>query len=296
MGYGGHRRGALLLLIVLPIMLLTSSAYAGGARYRFGFMAGTGNAFVPRTSDGGLVTAVTYHEYGGVLTKLIFIALTTPTEPAPHLRQVESETECTGRSCWTTTTYEVVSVPSEADWARYDAEVKAFEKALPELWAATLPLEVNLHKYGPGDDDSHGWYFDMLYNAFYMGLYGLKMVRIQGGLGFGTFTLKGRDHRGLEYDGAGNITAIDSVKDYGYTFVGFPLRITGFVTPQIAPFVGFDWNIMSIPAIEEEDRSPSLLRAGVELHLNPLFVRGEMTSHSVHPDDMSFFGEVGLEF
>lgn len=285
-------RAAFLALAVAVLIPATATADLLNGSYRFGYSMGTSRAFAPPTAAGQMIGSITYHEFGGVLGKLIILFGAAPQKPAPTVRIVSSKTWCGVSHCYTTTEYEVTH-PSKEDWDRYDEEVKRFAPIARDVIQNGVPIDIYIDLAGTTGDASGGS-FTMMFRGQFVGLLGFPAVWLQGGLGFGGYTFDSLERQRVSLDGdlLRNETVTES---HSYRYAGFPFRTTIFPYRHVGAYVQFDLNMFALPLFDDDDRSPSLTRFGLELRLDPLFLRGEAAASAFDPGSVSVFGEVGLE-
>lgn len=286
-------RRALVAAAVLLATAGTAHAQTFASQYRFGASAGFGAALAPPTTQMGMTTSLTYYEYSGWLGKLIVLIGAAPQKPRPTTRVVSSKTECYSTWCTTYTNYET-TYPSQADWDRYQEELKEYEKLavgiLTDGQPLDLYLDIALQSLG---GDTSGASLVMMYRAQWTGMFGLPVFRINFGFGVGKYTFHGRTRSVVVQDGD-TLSRMEVTEDSSYGYAGMPLRFTGFVHPRLAGYLQFDFNMFALPVTDDPEPSP--IRGGVEIYLNPLFVRGEIVSTALRPGSMTAFAEVQVVY
>lgn len=248
----------------------------------------------------GLVTDVGYHETGGWLGKwitVLFLFRSPPSGPYRKLRHSYNETRCevigSTRFCYHYSYYEY-EPPTSAAWADYYRTLRDVNAYNAALLFVQHPTEMDFRVASTAlGGDTSGWEFTILWRIPIAGLFGFKMMEFAMGEHFAFYTTIGRSRRSMVMNEDGAVTIQDVSADVKYRAVALPMRLTGFIFPNVGIYFQTDNNLYSL-FDHESIYSPSLYRMGLMASWGRVFLRGEVLSSDFTLDSFSAFLEAGL--
>jgi hypothetical protein len=287
-----------LTLFTLGALLASAPAAAGEGKHpaliRGGYSASFGQVLLPATAPRGLVTSLTYYEFSGPISRIITLGAMNPDVPRTtvDLKDIDMECERFYDNCKLVYTYET-TYPSSADWDRYVSDLDHFDEVARGILRDGVPVEFYLDIASPYlGGDAWGGQFVVMRRIQHVGWLGLPVVRLGLGVGAGGYIFRDVPRTEVYAEEDGTLRSEQVIDDYQYTFVGFPVRLTLFPIPWVAPFAQCDVNILS--ALKDRDHRSSPLHAGLEFYLKFVYVRAEVVTAVDQPGALSFGGEVGF--
>ncbi len=279
--------GATAALTLLATTSVAAAEGFGGA-YSLGFSATAGNAYLPPTSSSGISTGIAYHEYGGVISKVLLLLLTVPPKPR---ETSTTSTECYGDTCYiTTTTY----YPSQAEMDNWNRDVDTWSKTTaPAILSGAIKAEVNFDVASRSlGGDTSGASFSMLGRIPIRSLGGVG-GNLAMGMGFGSYTFHDRTRKVVVANGS-TLDSVEQKGDLDYDYIGFPVRLQAMVKRNVAIYLQLDLNLLALELTDDSQASPA--RLGLHWLGPRIYLRAEAVTDNFGGSRISGMAEVGFAF
>jgi hypothetical protein len=269
---------------------LLAAGCVKGASYGLGYGVQSGAAGLPPTASRGTTAMITYHEFGGVVARTIVLlvaAMGLRNPSGDTSVQTDVKTETVGHTTYVTTTTTTTFTPTTAAEraAREAAIVNFSENIAPGIMKSEFPVELNLGFAGTSlGGDTTGHTFEMIAH--------LASERTDLGVGFGLTELTFHDRGFAEVvDGNGSLTRVMKKGDLGYSFAGFPVRLTQGVLPRTSLFLQWDLNVKTLT-----DSAPSPVTFGLLYRLPLVSLRATLRNDRLDLGSTSAGAEVIVGF
>lgn len=286
-------------LLCCSAVVASACAFTQGGSYSLAYRTSYGADMAPQSGSRGTVSALRYHESGGPISKFLALAITAPRLNYESKSTTTYDTDCVGNTCTTTKTTTTTSRITEDDIRRYEADVKNWDANVrPGIMAGDTGFGVTIEAASPSlGGDTTGYTMGVDIPATLGRLGPFRKTVVSFGFAGGSYQMANRSYRLLNRIDDTHLNLTTHMTTLTYSYLGFPLRVSGALTQNLAAYVHFDLNMLAALAnVLDEPRSAQITRVGLSAGLWHMFASVEVSADRFRPDSLTGSAEVGFAF